>query len=166
MDAKKMGTFISEQRKQLNLTQMQLAQRLHVSDKTISKWENGYGLPDIGNLEPLANALGISLTELMICERKGGENHTEETAQEESLREALDMAQQKVEKASYYGKKLTIVSYLIAIPFFVVLTFREIFFPLILNSPLSYIFFILPLDFLLLSAIVYSVRLYIATKDL
>ena len=47
------------------MTQRDLAQRLNVSDKTISKWETGRGLPDITLLEPLAGALGVSVTELL-----------------------------------------------------------------------------------------------------
>ena len=49
------------------LTQKQLAEKLCISDKTISKWETGKGLPDISLLEDLARVLGVSLTELMTC---------------------------------------------------------------------------------------------------
>lgn len=52
-------------REQKNCTQQQLADQLHLSAKTISKWETGKGLPDISLLEPLAAALGVSVIELM-----------------------------------------------------------------------------------------------------
>lgn len=59
------GKFIRTSRKEKGLTQKQLADMLHVSDKTISKWENGAGFPDIKLLEPLATCLEVSLLELM-----------------------------------------------------------------------------------------------------
>ena len=59
------GEIIRGLREKRRLTQRDLAQRLNVSDKTISKWETGRGLPDITLLEPLAGALGVSVTELL-----------------------------------------------------------------------------------------------------
>jgi len=56
---------IKKLREKSGLTQTDLAEKLSVSDKTISKWETGRGLPDISLLEPLANALSISVTELL-----------------------------------------------------------------------------------------------------
>ena len=58
------------------LTQKQLAEKLCISDKTISKWETGKGLPDISLLEDLARALGVSLTELMTGELQTNENRS------------------------------------------------------------------------------------------
>lgn len=69
MDNVIFGKFIRESRKEKGLTQKQLADLLHVSDKTVSKWENGAGFPDIKLLEPLASSLGVSLLELMQSER-------------------------------------------------------------------------------------------------
>ena len=59
------GTTIKTLREQRNMTQAELAQQIGVSSKTISKWETAKGLPDISLLQPLAQALGISLIELM-----------------------------------------------------------------------------------------------------
>ena len=59
------STTIKHLREQKNLTQADLAQRIGVSSKTISKWETAKGLPDISLLQPLAQALGISVIELM-----------------------------------------------------------------------------------------------------
>lgn len=58
------GAMIKRLREQKKMTQQQLADRVNVSDKTISKWENGRGYPDISLIEALANALGVSIIEL------------------------------------------------------------------------------------------------------
>ncbi|MBR5536892.1 MAG: helix-turn-helix domain-containing protein [Clostridia bacterium] len=64
MDAKKTGGLIAQARKEKGLTQQQLAERLHISHTTVSKWERGLGFPEVSLLEPLAAALGLTLTEL------------------------------------------------------------------------------------------------------
>lgn len=64
MDKTKMGTFIKEQRMALGLTQQQLAEQLHVTNKTISRWETGNAYPDIALLDDLAAALSVSVEEL------------------------------------------------------------------------------------------------------
>ena len=69
MEAKELGAFIAEIRKEKQITQAELAKRLHVTDKAVSRWERGVGYPDINTLEPLADALGVTLTELMKCSR-------------------------------------------------------------------------------------------------
>ena len=58
------GTMIKRLREGRNMTQSQLAERLNVSDKAISKWETGRGYPDISLIEPLAEALRVSVIEL------------------------------------------------------------------------------------------------------
>ena len=59
------GTVIKELREKNNLTQVELAEKLSVSDKTISKWETAKGYPDISLLEPLVKVFNISITELI-----------------------------------------------------------------------------------------------------
>lgn len=59
------GTMIRELREKKHLTQAELAEKLFVSDKAVSKWENGKGYPDISLLEPIANVFGISVSELL-----------------------------------------------------------------------------------------------------
>lgn len=66
MDIIKIGYFIRECRKNKNLTQKQLADKLYVEPKTISKWETGKGLPDVSIMKNLCNELDISLSELFI----------------------------------------------------------------------------------------------------
>lgn len=69
MDAKRLGSFIAELRKESGMTQAQLAEQLHLTAKAVSKWERGLGYPDITILEPLANALGVTVSELFQCQR-------------------------------------------------------------------------------------------------
>lgn len=69
MDAKTFGAFIAECRKRENMTQTDLAVKINVTDKAVSRWERGIGFPDINTIEPLASALGISILELMKSER-------------------------------------------------------------------------------------------------
>lgn len=65
MDNAKTGALVAARRKELNLTQKELAEKLHISDRTVSKWERGAGFPDISLLEPLADALGLSVLDLI-----------------------------------------------------------------------------------------------------
>jgi|GEM_PF-1268899 len=65
MDHKTIGTFIATRRAQLGLTQSALAEQLHITDKAVSRWERGVGLPDVGNLPALAQALHVSVDELL-----------------------------------------------------------------------------------------------------
>ena len=71
MDVEKTGKFISERRKAINLTQKELADKLHITDKAVSKWERGLSFPDISVLIPLAETLNISLYDLL----KGGSDN-------------------------------------------------------------------------------------------
>ena len=67
---------IKELREKRNITQRELAERISVSDKTVSKWETGKGLPDIAIIEDLAKALGTSITELFTGDLKENENQS------------------------------------------------------------------------------------------
>ena len=69
MDAHKFGNFVAITRKENHMTQAELASKLQVTDKAVSRWERGLGFPDINTLEPLAEALGLSVLELMKSER-------------------------------------------------------------------------------------------------
>lgn len=65
MDQKETGRFIADKRRAKNLTQEQLAQRLGVSNKTVSKWENGRNMPDYAIVEQLCKELDITIRELL-----------------------------------------------------------------------------------------------------
>ena len=69
MDQIKIGKFIAVLRKEKNLTQRQLADSLSLSDKTVSKWECGKGLPEVSLMLPLCTLLGITLNDLLSGER-------------------------------------------------------------------------------------------------
>ncbi|WP_455493604.1 helix-turn-helix domain-containing protein [Eubacterium sp.] len=69
MNQEKIGKFIAELRKENNMTQMELADKLKVTDRAISKWENGRGLPDVSLFEPLCKELNISINELLKGEK-------------------------------------------------------------------------------------------------
>ncbi len=73
MDAKIFGNYIAARRKELGMTQANMAEKIHVTDKAVSRWERGVGLPDIDNLEAIAKALDVSLVSLMrgkTCDEK------------------------------------------------------------------------------------------------
>ncbi len=65
MDAKATGALIAGRRKELGYSQAELAERLHVTDKAVSCWETGRGMPAIDSLKPLAEALGLTVSELL-----------------------------------------------------------------------------------------------------
>lgn len=69
MDQLKIGKFIAQMRKEQSLTQRQLADMIGISDKTVSKWEAGNGLPEVSLMIPLCNSLHINVNELLSGER-------------------------------------------------------------------------------------------------
>ena len=68
MDIQSLGAFIQSRRRDLGMTQSELGAKLHVTDKAVSRWERGVGFPDIKLLEPLAQALQVSVSELIHCQ--------------------------------------------------------------------------------------------------
>ena len=76
MDTERFAAFITQLRKERGLTQKELADRLNVTDKAVSKWETGKGFPDLKLLEPLARELGVSLVELMHGRRQEADTLT------------------------------------------------------------------------------------------
>ncbi len=90
MNEREFGHFISERRKEKGWTQLVLAEKIHVTDKAISKWERGAGLPDIKLLEPLAAALDLSLTELM-ASKKNSETVNDDFM-EDAIQNTLEVA--------------------------------------------------------------------------
>ena len=69
IDKQKFGAFVAELRKEKGYTQKELAERLFISDKAVSKWETAVSIPDTALLIPLADLLGVSVTELLMCTR-------------------------------------------------------------------------------------------------
>lgn len=93
MDARKFGAFLAQRRKAGGMTQQELAEKINVTDKAVSRWERGLGFPDIGTLEPLAAALGVTLVELMRAQAEP-QPVTQESAQA-AVSETIALAQQK-----------------------------------------------------------------------
>ena len=77
MNQIKIGKFIAECRKRNNLTQMKLAEKLNITDRAISKWENGKGMPDSSLMLDLCNELKISVNELLSGEMIGMKSYNE-----------------------------------------------------------------------------------------
>ena len=93
MNQIKIGKFIAESRKEKNLTQMQLSEKLGITDKAVSKWERGIAMPDSSIMLELCDILGISVNELLSGEKISMENNSQ---QNEQL--LLDMAKELEEK--------------------------------------------------------------------
>lgn len=81
MEYSKIGQFIANQRKAKKLTQAKLAEQLFVSEKTVSKWENGKGIPDTNSLPKLCEILGVGLNELLSGEKMDTKNDKQASEQ-------------------------------------------------------------------------------------
>ena len=81
MDTIKIGKFIAERRKALGMTQIQLADKLYVSDKAVSKWETGKSMPDVSIMLELSNILGISVQELLMGAKIDMKNNNQKNEQ-------------------------------------------------------------------------------------
>ncbi len=92
MDQVKIGRFIAERRKAVNLTQMQLAEKLNITDRAISKWENGKTMPDSSIMLELCDILHITVNDLLSGEVVSMENYNKELEQN-----LLEMVKQKEE---------------------------------------------------------------------
>ena len=90
MDQTRIGRFIADRRKKASLTQMQLAEKLNITDRAISKWETGKSLPDSSIMLELCDVLGISVNDLL-----SGEVVTMENYNKEIEKNLLDMIKQK-----------------------------------------------------------------------
>ena len=97
MDNVQTGKLIAALRKKKGLTQQALAEQLNLSNKTISKWESGAGSPDIANLPVLADALGVTVDELLRGKVREQEEHCEHEKQRE--KKAALTPEQKKERA-------------------------------------------------------------------
>ena len=111
MDPKKTGAIISDARRKLNMTQKDLADKLYVSDKAVSKWERGLCFPDISVLIPLIENLNISLYDLL----RGEKMNKKEV--EETLKNTINFSNNELKRNK---KKYTIISLIII--FIIVLT--------------------------------------------
>ena len=86
MNTKQTGAFIAALRKEKGMTQEQLAGSLYLSHTTVSKWERGLGFPDVSVIEPLAETLGVTVTELFRGQREADISSEGEQAARDALR--------------------------------------------------------------------------------
>lgn len=92
IDNAQFGSFVAQLRREKGYTQKQLAQRLCISDKAVSKWERGLSLPDISMLLPLAEALEVSVTELLESRRIDVAESTDMEQVEEIVKKAISFS--------------------------------------------------------------------------
>lgn len=92
IDRERFGAFVARLRKEKGLTQRELAERIHVSDKAVSKWERAAGLPDITLLIPLAEALDVTVTELLQGLRTAAETTVSAVEAEALVRRVLTLS--------------------------------------------------------------------------
>lgn len=111
LDRKKFGAFISELRKEKGYTQKDLAQKLLISDKAISKWETGVSFPDTALLLPLADLFGVTVTELLMCERMDNKKTMNGEQVENIVKTAIAYSEEKAARA-YHTKNIWPVIYL------------------------------------------------------
>ena len=103
MNYEKIGKFLMEERKKLNLTQAKLAEKIFVSEKTISKWENGNGVPDTSSLVKLCEIFGVSLNEMLNGERIAVNSH------EQNEKLLLEMAKELEIKNKIIWKDMWVI---------------------------------------------------------
>jgi len=123
LDQIKIGKFIAMMRKEQSFTQKQLAEQLGISDKTISKWETGNGMPEVSLMLPLCDALKINVNELL-----SGERLTEHNYHERAEENMVKLIQEKDDKQKEDKKQViavTLISVLLLIVAFgVILNFQ------------------------------------------
>ncbi|MDE7104652.1 MAG: helix-turn-helix domain-containing protein [Ruminococcus sp.] len=96
MNQIKTGKFIAQMRKEKGMTQTQLAELLYISNKTVSKWETGKGMPEVSLMLPLCEALEINVNELLTGERIPEKNYIEKA--EENMMNLVHEAQESKKK--------------------------------------------------------------------
>ena len=120
MEPTRIGRFIAERRKALGLTQRQLAERLAVSDKAVSKWETGRGLPDVLLMPPLCAALGITVNDLLSGEYVSERDYQKKAEENmmELVRENAENRQRLLQSIACGGVTVVAVCALVALAAF------------------------------------------------
>ena len=103
MDQVKVGKFIAQLRKEQGFTQEELGQKIGVTNKTVSRWENGNYMPDIELLIPLGEALGVSVNELLAGERLSDEQFRKQA--DENLVDAVRESSFSIKERTAFFKK-------------------------------------------------------------
>lgn len=114
MNQEKIGKFILECRKEKKMTQMELGEKLGVTEKSISNWENGRNMPDLSLFKPLCEILGITLNDLMSGQKVDKDEYQERL--EENIINTIDYTNKKLEnRNSFIGVILIIFGVLLSI---------------------------------------------------
>lgn len=114
IDKQRFGAFVATLRKEKGYTQKELAQRLFISDKAISKWETAVSIPDTALLIPLADLLGVSVTELLMCERINDSNPMDAGQVEGLVKTAISYSGENTTRA-YQNKSKWKLLYVLAL---------------------------------------------------
>lgn len=112
MDQEAIGKFIADCRKEKGLTQLQLAEKLNITNRAVSKWETGKSCPDASNMLELCNILGITVNELL-----SGERITMEEYQKKAEENLVELQDKKIKEQKMY-KRIELVWCVIAILLF------------------------------------------------
>ncbi len=110
MEQRKIGQFIAELRKEQELTQQELADRISVSNKTVSKWECGNGMPDISSIIPLCQVLNITVNELIAGERLTQDNYSQKA--DENMMHFMEKEEKQQKKSTLFSLLIITVSVL------------------------------------------------------
>lgn len=116
MDMKKTGAFLKELRKEKNITQEQLAEKLFVSGRTVSRWETGSNLPDLDVLIELADLYGVDIRELIDGERKPTEQKEES---DDTLKRVAEYAENEKKMLAARMFRMTSVALIMFVVFLV-----------------------------------------------
>lgn len=114
MNQEKIGKFISQLRKEKKMTQLELAEKLRVTDRSVSNWENGKCMPDLSLFKPLCEELGISMNELLSGEKLKKEDYQERF--EENMVNTINYTNKKInQQNSMLGITLLVFGFLITL---------------------------------------------------
>ena len=94
LDKQDFGTFVATLRKERGYTQKELAEKLYISDKAVSKWETGVSVPDVALLVPLAEVLDVSVTELLQCQRSPQDEPMDPVEVEDLVKAAISYSEE------------------------------------------------------------------------
>ena len=98
IDKAKFGAFVAQLRKEKGLMQKELAEKLYVSDKAVSKWERGLSIPDVAILVPLAGILGVTVTELLECRRLPEDEPMDSQQTEKIVKKVIGLSEEEQRK--------------------------------------------------------------------
>lgn len=115
MNQERIGKYIAKLRKEKKITQEELAEKLGVSSKSISRWETGRNLPDLSLITPLCKELGTTINELLSGEKLNEEEYQEKL--EENIIKTIDFTDKKLKKTRriFYGILIIIVLFIITL---------------------------------------------------